>query len=249
MADKAIVELIGKAPFSFVGRIEHLGAATMDIPVDDKTAVVLVDHVLHGPDALIGLAGKRITMQLAADGVPVNVGDSAAFFAQPLAFGASVAVAEVGRLPVEDVKPHIQAAISGTGTPFTAMEQQVATANLCQHAEQADALVLGQVTKLEKAPWDYSAGFSEHDPDWWIATLLIRHVERGNVQPGEVKVLYANSLDVRWKAVPKPKASQSGLWILHKSEGDLTGLAPFQLNDPEDRQSAQSLDVMREWWS
>lgn len=247
--DKEIIGLIAQTPFSFVGTIEQLGAATMNIPVDDHTAVVLVDHVLHAPDVLKGVGGKRITVQLAPDGAPAKVGDAAAFFTQALAFSDSVAVAEIGRRPVADVEPQMQSAMRNFAASSQSLEQQVAISNLCQHAEQAEALVLGRVLKLEKADWTNPVGISEHDPDWWTATILIGHVERGTLQPGEVKVLYANSLDVQWKHVPKPKASQSGLWILHKTEAELASLAPLQLKDDADRQSAEILAAMREWWS
>ena len=82
MSDEAIIKLLQRAPFSFVGTIEHLAAATMDVQIDDRTAVVHVDRVLHGPDALLGIAGQRVTLQLAADVDPPDVGNTAVFFAQ-----------------------------------------------------------------------------------------------------------------------------------------------------------------------
>jgi len=107
MSDEAIIDLLRQAPFSFVGTIEHLGAATMDVPIDERTAVVYVDRVLHAPDVLLGLGGQRITLQLIPDVDPPDVGGTATFFARGLAFGDSVAVAEVGRLPVAAVEDFI----------------------------------------------------------------------------------------------------------------------------------------------
>src|SRR5438045_2018768 len=106
MSDEAISVLLRQTSFSFVGTIEHLGAATMtNIPINERTAVVRVDYVLHAPPAFAGLQGQRITLQLAADKDPPAVGEAAAFFADGLAFGESIAVTEVGRLPVEAVEP------------------------------------------------------------------------------------------------------------------------------------------------
>ena len=62
-------------------------------------------------------------------------------------------------------------------------------------------------------------------------------------------MLYANSLDVRWRDAPKPKASEAGLWLLHRSDGELANVAPFAILHAEDRQPVQSLDAMREYWS
>jgi hypothetical protein len=244
MSDTDIIGLMRQAPFSFVGTIEHLGAATMsNIPINERTAVVQVSYVLHAPPAFAGLAGHRITVQLAADKDLPAVGDSAAFFVEGLSFGESVAVSEVGRLPVDAVEPHVSAAITaGQPTAFAALEKQAATQQLREHADSADAVILGRVTKLERAVIPIR---SEHDPDWWKATLEVLHVEKGNVGTGEVAVLYANSTDVRWRTAPKPKASQGGLWLLHATTGELSAVAPFTILHPEDFQQTQNLDQLR----
>src|SRR2546423_4308068 len=113
MSDAAISDLIRQAPFSFVGTIEQLGATTMtNIAIGERTAIVHVDYVLHAPPAFAGLQGQRVTLQLAADKDLPTVGDRAAFFAEGLAFGESLAVAEVGRLPVDAVEPYMSAAMA-----------------------------------------------------------------------------------------------------------------------------------------
>src|SRR4051812_11091078 len=108
MPDDPIVQLLRRAPFGFVGTVEHLGAATMrDVPIDDRTAVVMVDYVLHAPSPFTELQGQRITVQLAKDKTPPAEGESAAFFAQSLAVGDSIAVAEVDRRPLSEVDRHL----------------------------------------------------------------------------------------------------------------------------------------------
>jgi len=91
----------------------------------------------------------------------------------------------------------------------------------------------------------------EHDPSWWTATLETDLVERGELPGvsggvGTVAVLYANSIDVRWRESPKPKAGQGGLWLLHRTTGDLARWAPFQLLHPIDLQPSIQLDLLRE---
>jgi hypothetical protein len=242
MAD--LKQLVREAPFSFVGTVEHLGAGTMrDVPIDERTAVVHIEYVLHAPDAFKQMAGHQAMLQLKADADPPKVGESYAFFAEGLAFGEGLALSEIGRLPVDQVEPHLAgAAEAGEPAVFGAVEREIQADALKEHAGQADAIVLGRVVKLEKAP---EQDFSEHKPDWWIATLNVVHVERGSVQPGELHVLYANSLDVAWRAAPKPKAAQGGMWILHATQGDLASLAPFQLLHPEDFRPTQDLDTVR----
>jgi len=244
MSDSEILGLLRQATFSFVGTIEQLGGATMtSIPIDDRTAVVRVDSVLHAPPAFAGLAGQRITLQLAAGKDLPKPGDTATFFAEGLAFGESIAVTEVGRLPVASVESRVHAAMAaGQPRPFAALEDELQTEHLREHAAGADAIVLGRVARLERAG---APERSEHAPDWWKATLDVYHVEKGDVPAGELAILYANSLDVRWRTAPKPKASQGGLWLLHATQGDLHALAPYSILHPEDFQPTQNLDELR----
>ena len=244
MSDE-IKALMAQAPFSFVGTVLHLGAATTtQAPIDARTAVVSVDHVLHAPDAFKRLDGHQITVQLSATVDPPAVGESAAFFVQGVSFGESIVVAEVGRLPVDAVAPHAQAAADAgkTAGAFADLAREMEQADLRAHMQDADAVIVGRVVGLEKA---HQTVRSEHDPHWWRATIEVDHVESGSVAGPTVQVLYANSTDVRWHRSPKPKPGQSGLWILHKTDAGLQALAPFQIVHPEDMQPTQQLDVAR----
>jgi hypothetical protein len=243
MANDTVLDLLQRSGISFVATVEQLGAATMnDIPVNDHTAVVVVDRVLHAPPAFAGLAGSHVTVQL-ADGPLPAVGDQEAFFANALAFGQSLAVAEVTRLPAAEIAPHLGATAAATGEqPIADLEAAMKIRRINQHATDADAVIVGTVTKLEKLG---EPALSEHDPDWWAATIEVHHIERGDAPSDEVTVAYPNSLDVRWRNSPKPKAGQGGLWLLHRSEGPVAELAPFLLQHPDDYQPVQTLDAIR----
>jgi hypothetical protein len=244
MTEQEITERLRQSALSFVGTVDRLGAATMrDVPVDDHTAVVQVDQVLYAPQALSRLSGVKVTVQLAPDTELPAPGERATFFTNPAVVGQSLAVTEVGRLPVEVVEPYLATtAAPGAATPLETLQQAVADERLREHAQQADAVVVGRVAKLEKA---LPARFDEHDPDWWRATLDVAHVERGPELGGQVDVLYANSLDVRWRRSPKPKAAQEGLWLLHSTSGDLREAAPFVVLHPEDYQPVERLERLR----
>jgi hypothetical protein len=199
--------------------------------------------VLHAPEALARLEGQRVTVQLRAGTPAPAVGETQAFFATGVAFGESIAVAEVGRLPFTDVEPHVTAAAeAGRSRPFGDLESELADERLRAHAGEADAVVVGSVTELAKVA---GHGGSEHDPDWWRATIDVQHVERGDAAEGEIQVLYPNSLDVRWHAAPKPRPGQRGLWMLHATAGALREAAPFQILHPEDFRPVQSVEALR----
>jgi hypothetical protein len=221
----------------------HVGAATTShIAIDEKTAVVRIDHVLHAPDAFARMEGHQITVQLSlAEDTPA-AGESLAFFTQGLTFGDSMAVTEVGRLSVEAVQPHAQMAAEAgkTAGAFDALAAEVDNDAFRARAAGADAVVLGQITGIEKID---PSGRSEHDPDWWQATINVTHVEKGGLKVGPVKVAFANSRDVRWHHAPKPRAGQTGLWLLQKGDG--ANSAPYQILDAHDMQPTQQLDVLR----
>ncbi|GLS18547.1 hypothetical protein GCM10007874_15640 [Labrys miyagiensis] len=238
-------DLIAQTTFSFVGTVSGLNAATMsDIAVDDHTAIVHVDRVLHAPEAFTHLEDHNLTIQLSHSAEPLSVGQSFAFFGNGRSFGESLEIVEIGRLPVADVEPHASMAVAA-GAPagaFNALLDEIADDKIRDHAKAADAVVIGRVVAVEKAG---PITFSEHDPDWWRATINVFHVEKGDVSGGRVRVLFANSRDIRWQKAPKPKPSQGGLWILHRTGRGLRRLAPFQILDPKDFQPTQKLDMLR----
>jgi hypothetical protein len=91
----------------------------------------------------------------------------------------------------------------------------------------------------------------EHDPNWWIARLDVDLVAKGDVPPAgdglrSLDVLYANSLDIRWREFPKPKAAQGGLWLLHDTDPENKHLAPLQILHGIDLQPSTQLEFLRE---
>lgn len=240
MSEDEIRKLLKEAPFSFLGTVERVGAATTgEVPIDKRTAVVHVDQVLHAPEAFSHLAGSRITVQLAAD---AKEGQQYTLFADGLAYGNSLAVNEVGRVSAAQTRPHLARAEASATAPFADLQAEIDADNLREHAKEAKAIVVGRVTKLEKAG---PVGLSEHDPDMWKATIDVVQSAKGRIRAGtEIEVLYANSLDVQWHQVPKPKAGQEALFLLHAPDRANRSLGKYQLVDPEDLRPAQHLDVL-----
>ncbi|MFB6613690.1 hypothetical protein ACIGFK_04560 [Streptomyces sp. NPDC085524] len=242
--DTAVTALIRKAPLSFLGTVTKLGEARMEsVSANDRTAVVQVDEVLHAPDAFRRLAGSEVTVQLSDELEPPAIGEADAFFTQGAVYGEGLAVKEIGRLPADAVQEHVSlAARTADAMPFSALQRDIQDADMVAHADDADAVVVGVVVGLEQV---VGGQFSEHSPDWWLAQLDVAHVEQGEVSPGRIAVLYPNSQDFRWYTVPKPKAAQEGMWILHATEGDLREQAAFQILHPDDYQPVQRLETLQ----
>lgn len=252
MAEPPLEDLLSSSTIAFTGAVEATAKSTVvGVPVDERTVVVRVDRLLHGPPSMGIPAGSRVTVQLSPDLPPLAVGDSATFFANGWIYGDTLAVTEVGRAPAEE-SARLSGHMPGLEAPVSAVEAaaaQVSQNKLVEHAREADAIVRAHVVGLADVRSDELP--REHDPNWWVATFEVDFVARGELPGGEeagstVRVLYANSLDVRWRECPKPKAGQGGLWLLHKTAAALADVAPFQLIHPIDRQPSIQLDVLRQ---
>jgi hypothetical protein len=245
MPDSNVTDLLQRSTISFIGTVESLGASNVPelTAVDDHTVIVRVDRVLHSPPAFAQLAGTQVTVQL-APGTPVPAsGEQLAFFANSLIFGSGLAVSEVGRVPVSEVDPIVaHAAAARAPAPFANLQRTLKAQQLREHAADAAAVVVGTVSGLRQG---VTGPVTEHNPHMWVATINVNHVEQGQVTPGEIDVAYPNSRDVRWHDKPKPAPGQSGVWILHPSEGAAAELAPYQLEDANDYQPMQNLDSLR----
>lgn len=252
MPDATLKDLLASATLAFTGTVTAVGSSSVTgFPADDHTAVVTVREVLKAPAVLAHLAGVAVTVQLAPALPALSVGESASFFTDALAYGDGVAVRELARLPA-DVPDGLAAtrAAPGRGLDAAAALRELAEDEIIAHARAADAVVRGYVVALEAAPQNQAP--REHDPNWWVATLAVDLVEKGDIplgagarEPVPVQVLYANSLDHRWRDALKPKAGQSGLWLLHRTDGPLAEIAPFQVLHSMDLQPSLQLDLIR----
>jgi hypothetical protein len=240
MSEDKIRKLLKESPFSFLGTVERVGAATTgEVPIDKRTAVVEVDQVLHAPEAFSQLAGTRITVQLAAD---AKEGQQYTFFANGLSYGTGLAVSEIGRVTAAQTMPQLARAEAAGGAPFADLQAEIDAEKLRDHAAEATAVVVGRVTKLEKVG---PPTMSEHDKDLWRATIEVQQTEKGRLRPGtDIEVLYANSLDVQWHQVPKPKAGQEALFLLHAPARAERSFGKYEIQHPEDLQPAQHLEVL-----
>jgi hypothetical protein len=252
MPERSLKDLLDSSRLAFTGVVEATGRSTAGgVAADDRTVVVQVDRALNVPEGLRLPPGSRVTVQLSPELPTLDVGEAATFFADGLVYGDTLVVTEVGRTPVAEAGAATAglAGMDAAVSPVQAAAAELASDKVVQHAQEADAVIRGHVVALASVPKEEPP--HEHDPDWWIATLEVDvlvsgELPEGTQAGGTVSVLYANSLDVSWRQSPKPKAGQSGLWLLHRARPELANLAPFELTDPIDVQPSLQLDVLRE---
>jgi hypothetical protein len=249
MADPSVRDLLSESGLAFTATVERAGASSLPgLPTDERTVIARVGEVLHAPPQVDLAPGATVTIQLSPELPPLTPGTESTFFANAVAYGDELAVAEVGRTSTEDAAaPTARLAGVPSGvTPVRAAVAELAQQAVVDHARTADAVIRAQVVALRMVP--PSGPPQEHDPHWWIATLRADRVAKSDIAPGDdVEVLYANSLDIKIRERPKPKAGQGGLWLLHRTaDPALAQQAPYELLDPLDLQDSIMLDVLDE---
>jgi hypothetical protein len=252
MADPQLKDLLAGSSFAFTGTVQAVGETPVaGVEADDRTALVRVEAELRAPPDVDLDPGSSVTVQLSPDLPALAAGDRATFFASPLVYGDTLAVTEVARTAADQPAPGARTA--GADAARAAVTDALGELHqdaVLDHARSADAVVRAHVVSLQAA--DLTDTLHEHEPQWWVATLDVDLVAAGTVPGldaeagGEVRVLYANSLDVRWRRWPKPKAGQGGMWILHRRTQDQPDVAPFVLCHPEDLQPSLQLDALAE---
>ena len=270
MPERSLKELLSSAQLAFSGVVEATGRSNAGgVTANERTVVVRVDRVLQAPAGLRLPPGSRVTVQLSPKLPPLGKGESAAFFADGLVYGDTLAVSEVARASAAETAvptgAHAAAAAAaGDAVPVSPLEAaaaELAVDEVVEHARKADAVVRAHVIGLAHVPARIVSPLILA-PAIWLqqcpntpgavyrdvrCDLLVRGKLPAGTNAGQtIHVLYANSLDVSWRQSPKPKAGQSGLWLLHRAPRELAGLAAFQLVHPVDLQPSLQLEVLRE---
>lgn len=200
-----LTALAQQAQLVFVGTVEPPPDG------DAGTTYVRVVAALRAPDVLSRLGGQ--TVRLASEDPPA-VGSTWAFFVDGVSLGEDVSARELGRADPSDVDPGLTSTPGATPTGSDV---------------PAEAVVVGRVLSVEKA--DVTGPVTEHDPDWWVATVAVDRVEGGQVESPEIRVLYANSRDTTWAGSPKLAPDQETTLALRSPDPELATAAPYQLTD------------------
>lgn len=239
--EMTVEQLVAEAAYAFKGVVKRSHEAAMKgVPVNERTAVVTVEEVLDGPSTLNSYMGKDITVQLQR---PMKHAEKATFFANPWIFGDSVAVTETG---------HLDATLDSATLRRQILDARMALDDerLRRALASAALVVVGTVTATNMAfePKGDSA-ISFHAPQWRVALLNIKSVEKGKLEAPTAHVLYAASRDRMWTASPKFPARQEGVYLLHTDQMARV-LAPFRVGgltaiDPLDHQPLNQLERVR----
>jgi hypothetical protein len=236
-------DLVRQSRFIFYGTVRELNAATIPaVAAAGRTVIVKIDEVLRAPATLGDFTGQEITVRLSQPG-PVRVGQRVVFFTNAWLYGQSIAVLEVGRiLPRGDT--------SGLRRQISDAAQRIADQDLRDRITRAELVVAGKVSATRPAPEPARRRpITEHDPDWWEATIEVSSVLKGRAPQPSVTVLFPNSTDVMWMDAPKFRVAQEGVWILQRDQKEkgwpVMRIPGYTALDPLDFQPIEQLERIR----
>jgi len=213
-----------EAGLVFRGEVRKVKASNVKLAQPgDRTCIVRVREILHGPQEMAAFAGKDITLEMKEK--PPKPGSEMIFFAQSWIYAENLALREIGRKPANAAPEAARRAVAAGATRG---ERAVA-----ERIESADVVVAGRVleTKAAQPP-----RITEHDPMWAEATVEVESVEKGELSADRVTVMYPTSMDVMWYQAPKLQVGQRGVWILKKAESIGLRSGAFAATDPVDFQ-------------
>lgn len=127
-------------------------------------------------------------------------------------------------------------------TPATPDEQ------LTQRLAQAEFVISGVATGTARSVQPAAPGkiqTSQHNPDWWQATIEVESVEKGQWNSKTVVVLFANSQDIAWHRSPKIKVGEHGIWLLQNRDSFGRPVPGPAVVNPLDFQSNTELERIR----
>ena len=228
-----VSEYLSRSTFVFTGTVSQAGASSLSqIEATEHTTIVRVDEVHFAPEVLRQYAGGLVTLiGQTAEGLAGE--QQALFFTNVSLYGETLAVQEVARMHAPKEPDIVHREIAGESERRDEMR-------LRERISSAELVVRGEVVGLAPAETELGRG-SEHDPNWWRATIRVLEPLKGGSPGKTIELWYPNSRDVQWYRSPKPLPGQQAIWALHR-EGDVKGLTALSEFDVR---PADEIEVQR----
>jgi hypothetical protein len=233
--DSSFIDLVRRSGFIFQGTVKAVGESTPSIVRESSTAVVSVDRVLESLPPTSNQTGRDVTVRLRKPG-DMRPGQKATFFTYVYAGGTSLGLEEVGTLAAEDpatLESRIRAA-----------RQTLADQALKARLQSAELVVVGVVGEAKQTEEALNPR-SEHDPLWWRAPIKVTSFEKGRSTGGSVTVNIATNFDYLWALAPKPKAGDTGIFLLQPDREKQFRVSGFFLIDALDALPTSELERVR----
>lgn len=232
--------LIERSGFIFRGTVQKIGASNVTaLPASPSTIVVRVDEVLKAPQGLESVRGHDVTVQ-EPRASSFKAGQQAIFYTSAYLYGENMAVKELAA--------NTRAVETKTlSTQITDSQRQADDRALTARIASASLVISGRVVEVTPLiSREESARRSEHDPEYWRATVEVVTVLKGQAPANNrVSVLFAHSTDERWYFSPKYTQGQEGIFLMHPVTAGMPGGVDGTTLDRLDFQPSSQLDTVR----
>jgi hypothetical protein len=201
--------------FVFSGVVDGSRRSSLSILSGGSGTVVTRVEDIHLARADLRDQRDQLVTVVVSDEAP-DVGDRFVFFTNPIMFGETMAVHEVGRIRQPDDVDALSRLMETT-------EAEMADEQLRDHVGSTEAIVEGRVRSTRDLSTVSAATKGEHDPDWWAATIRVARKLKGDVG-AEVEVRFPTSRDRRWFEVPRLHEGDEGVFLLHRDGEEHEGV-------------------------
>jgi hypothetical protein len=201
--------------FVFSGVVDGSRRSSLSIlPGGPGTIVTRVEDIhLAGPE--LRNQRDRLVTIVVTDEAPDD-GDRFVFFTDPIMFGETMAVHEVGRIRQPDDAEALTRLMEQT-------EIEMADEQLKDHIASTEAVVEGKVRSTRDLSTVSAETKGEHDPDWWAARIRVARSLKGDAGT-DLDVRFPTSRDRRWFEVPRLRQGDEGLFLLHRDGEEHEGI-------------------------
>lgn len=207
--------LARESRFVFSGSVAGSRRSSLSILPGGRGTIVTRVEDIHLAGVDLRNQRDRLVTIVVADEAP-DAGDRFVFFTNPIMFGETMAVREVGRIRQPDDVEALARLMEKT-------ETDMADEQLRDHIAATEAIVEGRVRGTRNLSTVSADTKGEHDADWWAATIRVARRLKGDVG-AEVDVRFPTSRDRRWFEVPRLREGDEGLFLLHRDGEEHDGV-------------------------
>jgi hypothetical protein len=227
VSDKQLQDLVDKSTLTFIGTIKEMNNSNVSgFDSKDFPMIVQVEKVETGDQEALKkfgyLEGQNVTVAVnpfTRNGL--RKGISVVFFAKPLIYETNIGMtADVVFVDDRNTKEDFLNKLHAAGLRKLEAPLRAEVAN-------SELIIAGIVETVgHKAvdlrslnnSWEY---FSEHRPRWMEAIIKVQSVEKPKgTNLDFVSVVFPSTRDCFLGKSPKFEVNQSGIWLLHRNQGD-----------------------------
>ena len=196
-----------EAPYVFQGKVGEpmkTAAAAADTTANLQPYAVKVSKIYYQQGTFVNQTGKTITVS--AEPGKLKAGNDYVIYAEPYMFGKTIAARLISANDPSGFSQR-QVEIMKYTQELRAIQERLRHINVVVSANVV------KVSPLEKT----QAGESEHSPNLQVAYIKVDRVLRGDVNPGELKIIFSASDDIQWYRAPKLKPGTKGVFLLQRA--------------------------------